>query len=133
MVPEDEAEIGAGERDGAGDDGFEHGLEVERGADRPADLTQRREVAVARLHFLKETCGVDGNHGLVGERLQELDLAFGEWAYGHATDQDRPDGNIPLQERCGKCGSVTELPCKGGPARKFLLLCLQIGDLNYDT
>src|SRR5262245_4953542 len=133
MVPEDEAEVGTGKHDGAGDDGFEHGLEVQRRANGTTDFAQRREVAVARLHLLKETRGVDGDHSLVSESLQELDLSLREWTFVHATDQDGADGNIPLQQRCSECGSVTVLPCKSGPSRERFLLCLQICDLNDNT
>ena len=43
VVLEDRAAVGAGELAGAGDDRVEHRLDVQRRADRPTDLTQRRQ------------------------------------------------------------------------------------------
>ena len=76
---------GAAELHGPGHDGREHGRELERRADRLADLAQRRELADrARqrrrplLQLLEQPGVLDGDHGLVGEGLQQLDLAVGE-------------------------------------------------------
>ena len=65
---------------------FEHGLEVK---DRTADhlqhlgrgglLLQRfGELALARLHLLEQPRVLDGDDGLVGEGLEQLDLLVGE-------------------------------------------------------
>ena len=65
----------------------EHGLEVEGGADRLADLAERleladraRQVLGARLQGLEQPDVLDGDHRLIGERLEELDLLVGEQA-----------------------------------------------------
>ena len=60
--------------DGAVDNGLQHNLQIERRADRPADFAERGEVAVARLHFLEQPRVLDGDHRLVGEGLDQLDL-----------------------------------------------------------
>ena len=44
VVLEDDAAVEPRELDGARDDGGQHRLEIERGADRAADLAQRREL-----------------------------------------------------------------------------------------
>jgi hypothetical protein len=77
-IVEDRTRVGAGELDGALNDDLEHGLEIKGGADRPADLAQSRQVAVARLHLLKEPRVLDGDDGLVGEGLQQGNIRIGE-------------------------------------------------------
>ena len=73
-IVEDRAAIGAGEIDRAVDDGLQHDLEIERRTDRAADLAQGGEVAVARLHLLEQPRVLDGDDGLIGESLEQLDL-----------------------------------------------------------
>ena len=60
--------------DGALDNGLQHDLQIECRADRAADLAQCGEVAVARLHLLEQPRVLDGDDGLVGEGLDQLDL-----------------------------------------------------------
>src|SRR5262249_28646350 len=85
----DDPAVATGELDGAADDGLEHGLELECGADSSADFTERaklrdrlREIARARLHLLEQPHVLDRNHCLVGEGFDELDLLVGERPYG---------------------------------------------------
>ena len=71
---------------GALDEGAEDRLQVDRRArDDPQDLGRRRlllqrlgRVAVALLQLLEQAGVLDGDDGLVGERLQQLDLPLGE-------------------------------------------------------
>ena len=66
------------------DECLQHGLKVERRtADHLQDLARRGllveglgEVAVARLQLLEEPDVLDGDHRLVGERLEERDLTL---------------------------------------------------------
>ncbi len=77
----DRAAVGPGELIRAGDDRVEHRVEVERRADRAADLAQRREL----LHRARQlgrprpsSCEqpdvLDGDDRLVGESFEEHDL-----------------------------------------------------------
>src|SRR5262245_43830942 len=64
-----------------------------RSADDVEDLTDRglmfkrhAQLAFARLLRLEQPRVLDGNHGLVGEGSDYLDLAFNEWAYFGSPD-----------------------------------------------
>ena len=81
------------------DEGFQHGLEIER---RAADhlehfagrrlLLQRlRQLAVARLQLREQPHVLDGDHRLVGECLEEHDLLVGEGPRLSLVDVDGAD------------------------------------------
>ena len=63
------------------------------------------ELAVARLHLFEEADVLDGDHRLVGEGLQELDLLVAERAHLGATDHQRADRLALAQERDGQNGA----------------------------
>jgi hypothetical protein len=74
VVLVDGARFGAGELVGARDDGAEHGLEVERGAERLADLAEglqlldrAGELGRAGLQLAQQSRVLDGDGRLVGE------------------------------------------------------------------
>ena len=76
---------GAAELHGPRHDGREHRLELERRADGLTHLAQRRELADRAgqrrrplLQLVEQPRVLDGDDGLVGEGLQQLDLAGGE-------------------------------------------------------
>src|SRR5262249_55213521 len=50
-----------------------------------------RKLARSRLHLLEQARVFNGDHGLVGEGIDELDLAFGEWAHFGAPNEDHPN------------------------------------------
>ena len=67
------------------DDGGQHLLKVERGADRLADLGERplllhraRKLGRTLLQLLEEAGVLDGDDGLVREGLQQRDLLIAE-------------------------------------------------------
>ena len=65
-------------------------------------LERVAQLAVARLHLFEEADVLDGDHRLVGEGLQELNLLVAERAHLGATDHQRAD-RLPLaQERGGQ-------------------------------
>ena len=81
----DRAGLGAGKLRRLGDDGVEHGLQIERRVDRLGDLAERaqlldrlRELARARLHLVEQPHVLDRDHRLVGEGGDQLDLLVGE-------------------------------------------------------
>src|SRR5262249_33533970 len=85
----DDAAVASGELNGAADDGLEHGLKLECGADSSADFTERaklrdrlRELAGARLHLVEQPHVLDRDHRLIGEGLDQLDLLVGKRPYG---------------------------------------------------
>src|SRR5499425_2930507 len=91
---EEDSIVRSAETRGAGDHCVEHGLEVRRrGTNDSQDLggggllLQRlREIPVALFQLLEKAHVLDGDHGLVGERLKELDLAVRERARGRPKD-----------------------------------------------
>ena len=77
------------------DDGIEDRLQIERrAADDVQHIARRglilerlRQLARARLHLLEQPRVLDGDHGLVGEGLQQLDLLVGERLHFVATER----------------------------------------------
>ena len=85
VVLEDHAAVQPRQLDGPRHDRGQHRLEIERGADRAADLAQRRELLDRarqllrpRLQLLEQADVLDGDDGLVGEGLEQRDLLVGE-------------------------------------------------------
>src|SRR5262249_5239104 len=62
---------------------------------------------------------LDGDHGLVGEGLQELNLLVGKGTNLLASNQDPPDGVALSKQRHGKHGSMAEAVLEGLANRKF--------------
>ena len=134
----DRATVGASEASRVRDDRGQHLLEVERRGDGLADLAERtllldrlRQLARALLQLLEQAGVLDGDDGLVGERLQQRDLMLGERTYLVTTDgrsADRP--SLPNQRNGQRC-PVAELYFGQGAAhREFLRLGLKIGHVN---
>src|SRR5262249_44002849 len=87
VVHVDRSGVGIGKLNRLGNDGGEHRLQLERGIDRLRDLAQRPqlfdrlpELLGARAQFGEQTHILDGDDGLAGETLHQLDLLFGERA-----------------------------------------------------
>ena len=62
-------------------------------------LKQLLEVASARLHLVEQAHVLDGDDGLIGEGLQEVDLALGEWASLPTCDHEYADNGIVALHR----------------------------------
>ena len=92
--------VGVAEPGRALEEALQHGLEVERrAADDLQDLAGRGllferlgEVPVAGLELLEQPDVLDGDDGLVGEGLEQLDLLVRERPGLGASDGDRADG-----------------------------------------
>ena len=82
-------------------------------------LERLGEVAVPGLQLLEEADVLDGDDGLGGEGLEELDLLVGERAELHAAEQDRADRHPLAQEGSGERGSVA-VPLRVGRALREL-------------
>ena len=54
-------------------------MTLEHLAGRGLVLERLGQLARARLHLLEQPRVLDGDHGLVGEGLEQLDLLVGEW------------------------------------------------------
>ena len=104
----DGARLGARELRRLGDDRVQHGLPVERGIDRLADLAERpqlldrlRQRGRAVAQFVEQPDILDGDDGLAREIRDQLDLLLAEWAHLSAVDGDRPDQLVLLEHRYG--------------------------------
>ena len=133
VVLEDRAAVGARQLAGAGDDRVEHRLDVQRRAHRPTDLAQRRQLldrlgqlARPRLQLLEEADVLDGDDGLVGESLQQLDLVVGERPGLGARHLDDADGSTLPQHGDEEAASPADRAAQG------LMLVLRIDlDVGY--
>ena len=55
------------------------------------------QFCVALLDLLEQPDVLDGDHGLVGEGFEEVDLLFGEGTDLRSADNNRPDGDALAQ------------------------------------
>ena len=88
---------------------IQHRLNVRRRAgDHAQDFTCRSLLLQRLLEFLKQPHILDGDHRLVGEGFEKLDLRRGEGAHLDAT-RDQCSNEFPLltkgngQDRCASC------------------------------
>ena len=115
VVFPDGAAGGARELIGAGDDGLQHRLEIERRADGAADITERgqlvhraSQVVRPSLQFREQPYVLDGDHGLIGERLEQIDLRVGERGGLGPNDVDSADRRAASQHRNGHEAAVAD-------------------------
>src|SRR5262249_38139777 len=76
------------------------------------------QLAVPRLQLLEQPDVLDGDDGLVGERLQQADLCIGEDTGLPPADSDRPDGLAPAKHRDRYEAPITTLPREGPVGRR---------------
>ena len=137
VEPEDEDVRRPAEARGCTDHRVEDRLDVRRGSrDRSQDLGGGRllleglgELAVARLQVADEAGVLDGDQRLIGERLQELDVAVGEWLWLGAPGDDASDG-MPLPEH-GHRDDASYRPCHRERGQSVLGILLQIRDVDH--
>ena len=91
--------IRVGKLGGPRDDRAEHRLQVEGGADGLPHLAERRQCVDGLRQLMRPSLQLgeqphvlDGDHGLIGEGLEEGDLVVGEPAGLDATHRHGPDG-----------------------------------------
>src|SRR4051812_6894598 len=76
-------------------------------------------MAVATLKILEQARVLDGDHGLVGEGLQEGNLLVGEGPELQATHQDRADRDAVSDQGRGEDGPNPEPFMEGACDREF--------------
>jgi hypothetical protein len=119
-----------------GNDCIEYGLHVRRRAcDYFQDLARRcllfeclGELRIGRvqcrvllLHFLERPRVLDGDHGLIGESLEQSNLFVSERFHIHVTDQDCAERNTLFHQRC----------CQGGPETELLLVGFRVREFGF--
>ena len=70
-------------------------------------LIEFRNLLGSLAQFLQQTSALNGNHGLGGKVLQELDVLVGKRPHFLAIDGDRSDERVVLEHRNGKQASRT--------------------------
>ena len=73
---------------------------------------------------------LDGDHGLVGECLEERDLLVGEGLRLGAADHDRPDAFALTHQRNGQNGAVAHLQGEVPSVRELLAFERQIAHMD---
>src|SRR5262245_10522617 len=90
------------------DQGIEDGLQVEgRAADDLEHVGGRGLLLKGFAQFIQEASVLDGDDGLRGEVLDQLDLLVGEWLHLLATKCDCTDQLIVLEHWDGKHSAVS--------------------------
>src|SRR4030095_3029702 len=115
-----------------GDESRQYGFECESGADYLADFAEGFELAYRACQFvgslgqfLEQADVLDGDHGLVGESFEELDLRRSEGAHFGATRRQRSNEFSLLPKRSGQVGPVGA----GGTHRREIVLRADIRNL----
>src|SRR5262249_37636960 len=93
-------------------------------------LERDAELAVARLQLREEPDVLDGDDGLVGECLQQRDLALGKELDLGAAKLNRADGHAVPHQRHAEDRPVSHSPCVLTAFRKFLGLGLDVRDVE---
>src|SRR5262249_30505986 len=88
------------------------------------------ELARAGPLRLEQSRVLHGDHRLVGEGLEQLDLSVREWSHLGASDRDRTDCFARAHERDRNYGAVAESPGKITALRVLIRFGLQISDLD---
>src|SRR5262249_22357458 len=109
----DRAAVGCRQLHRAVHDGPQYRVEVERGADRAADLAECRELRhrPGKLgrplsQFVEEPDVLDRDDRLVSKRLEERDLLIGEWLHFLTEDPNRSDRSSLPQHRHDQDASI---------------------------
>src|SRR5262249_5388360 len=102
------------------DDGVERGAQLvaHAGEELRFALARLLELAALVLDFVEKAYVFDGNHRLVGEGLDQLDLFGGEWSHGFTLQVNNANRISLPQEGYAEHGArATDLPCHEGVLR----------------
>ena len=110
MFEPEQSGLGVAQGRGAGDDAFEHDGQFARiGADQPQDLRRcgleferLGEVRVPFLDLAEQTGVVDGDRGLIGERLEEFDRVVAVATRSFPCEDDGPERLALAHHRYGE-------------------------------
>ena len=116
-VLHDRAAVGAGQPDGVRDDGLEHLVEVEAGADDLADLAQRLELddlggelTAARLEGPQQLDLAERDGALDAELVEPAELVLVERRDVHPPHREHPDDLVAQHHRRRQQGAVAADP-----------------------
>ena len=121
VVLVDGATIRARELGRSGDDRRENCVEIQRRADGLPYLAERGELVDRagelmrpRLELREEAHVLDGDHGLIGKGLEQLDLLAREWPWGRPrVDGDGSDGDAKAHHGHRQYASESSAPQAG--------------------
>src|SRR6266508_3777701 len=135
VVLVDGVAVRAGELGGSGHDRRENRVQIQRRADSLAHLAERSELVHRageltrpRLELREEANVLDGDHRLVGEGLQQLDLVLGEWPGLRAGHHDDAHGCAFPQHWNKEEASTADRASQ--PVKLVLRIHLDIGYVN---
>src|SRR5262249_61517801 len=122
-------------------DGVQYRLQVIGGARDDGEhlgggslvLKRLLQLALARLLCLEQSRVFDGDNGLVGEGLKELDLALSERSHFTPSDGDDTDSFCAAGKRDNQLSAETSPFCKVAANWVFLNCRLQISYLYCST
>ena len=128
--------VGAAQLHRVGDDTGEHGFKIQSRAHRLADLAERfqfshrpNQLAGALLQFLQQTHVLDGDHGLIGEGGDQIDLAVAKTACIHSEDDNDTDRNAFSRAKAQP--SIARKVRQSAPTSVIFRIRLEVGDVNY--
>ena len=86
---------------------------------------------MSAFQFLEQADVLDGDHGLVGEGLEQRDLLIAERTNLRPTNVNRPDGNSFAQQWSRETGTSSRYLLNRLGIRKLVInLCQKISDMN---
>src|SRR5262249_24321806 len=88
------------------------------------------KLAFARLLCLEQPRVLDGDHGLIGENLEQLDLPACEWSHLSTPDRYRADCFAGTHERDRNHSAVAQPASNGAALRVLICFGLQISNLK---
>src|SRR5262249_36807423 len=101
-----------------------------RAGDNLEDFAGGRQVTITRLQLLEEADVLDGDHGLVGEGLEQGDLPVVERQYLGSADRDRADRGTFSHQGDNEYCAEAQPSCELAALRKLLRLVLQVSDVD---
>src|SRR5262249_52588831 len=108
---------------------IEHRFQIERRATDDLEHIGSRSLLLQRFaQLVEQACVLDGDHGLSGEILQQLDLLVGERPHLLAIDNDYANRLVLLEHRRGQVAARRAEPDRG--TRQKLPFRCPIGNVN---
>src|SRR5262245_28511159 len=138
VEPEHVAELSRAQSCRALRDHLEHGLDVGRRATDDVEHFACRglvferflQLSLARLLCLEQPRVLDGDDGLVGEGLQQVNLTLSKRMHLQSAQHDCSDGLSSPQKGYGEYGAMTQFGSVGGTLRELIGFRLEVSNVH---